>query len=122
MHEMARQTEQAIAESDIIVFVVDGRAGITAQDKDIANKLRKIDRPIYIAVNKAEGMDRGIAAADFTNSGWGSPTASPPVTARVCVNYLILCLKAIRSRMRRPTTTVSSRSPLPVVRTSASPP
>ena len=65
MHEMARQTEQAIAESDIIVFVVDGRAGITAQDKDIANKLRKIDRPIYIAVNKAEGMDRGIAAADF---------------------------------------------------------
>jgi len=73
MHEMARQTEQAIAESDIIVFVVDGRAGITAQDKDIANKLRKIDRPIYIAVNKAEGMDRGIAAADFHELGLGQP-------------------------------------------------
>ncbi len=73
MHEMARQTEQAIAESDIIVFVVDGRTGITAQDKDIANKLRKIDRPVYVAVNKAEGMDRGIAAADFHELGLGQP-------------------------------------------------
>ena len=73
MHEMARQTEQAIAESDIIVFVVDARTGITAQDKEIANKLRKTDRPVFIAVNKAEGLDRGIAAADFHALGLGEP-------------------------------------------------
>ncbi|MCK6405217.1 MAG: ribosome biogenesis GTPase Der [Rhodocyclaceae bacterium] len=73
MHEMARQTEQAIAESDIIVFVVDARTGITAQDKEIANKLRKIDRPVFVAVNKAEGFDRGIAAADFHELGLGEP-------------------------------------------------
>ena len=73
MHEMARQTEQAMAESDIIIFVVDGRTGITAQDKDIANKLRKIDRPVFVTVNKAEGMDRGIAAADFHELGLGQP-------------------------------------------------
>ncbi len=75
MHEMARQTEQAIAEADIIVFVVDGRTGITAQDKDIANKLRKVDRPIFVAVNKAEGLDRGIAASDFHELGLGQPYA-----------------------------------------------
>ncbi|MFC5300942.1 ribosome biogenesis GTPase Der [Azospira restricta] len=73
MHEMARQTEQAIAESDIIVFVVDGRVGITAQDKEIANKLRKIDRPVFVAVNKSEGLDRGIAVADFHELGLGQP-------------------------------------------------
>ncbi|MDQ5960135.1 MAG: GTPase, partial [Pseudomonadota bacterium] len=73
MHEMASQAEQAIAESDIVIFVVDGRAGITAQDKDIANKLRKIDRPVFVAVNKAEGMDHGIVTADFHELGLGDP-------------------------------------------------
>jgi len=73
MHEMARQTEQAIAEADIIVFVVDARTGVTAQDKEIANKLRRIDRPVHVAVNKAEGLDRGIAAADFHELGLGDP-------------------------------------------------
>ncbi|MCP5268740.1 MAG: ribosome biogenesis GTPase Der [Zoogloeaceae bacterium] len=73
MHEMARQTEQAILESDIIIFVVDGRTGITAQDKEIANKLRKLDRPVYVTVNKAEGLDRGIVTADFHELGLGQP-------------------------------------------------
>ncbi|MFA7293393.1 MAG: ribosome biogenesis GTPase Der, partial [Rhodocyclaceae bacterium] len=75
MHEMARQAEQAIAESDVIIFVVDGRAGITAQDKDIANKLRKIDRPVLVAVNKSEGRDTGIAIAEFHELGLGDPYA-----------------------------------------------
>lgn len=73
MHEMARQAEQAIAESDMVIFVVDGRVGVTAQDKEIANKLRKIDRPVYIAVNKAEGLDSGIVTADFHELGLGRP-------------------------------------------------
>ena len=51
--EMARQAEQAIAEADVVVFVVDGRTGITALDKEIANKLRKAERPVFVAVNKA---------------------------------------------------------------------
>ena len=73
LHEMARQTEQAIAEADVVIFVVDGRAGLTPHDKEIANKLRRIDRPVLIAVNKAEGMDRGIVAADFHELGLGQP-------------------------------------------------
>ncbi|WP_301102734.1 ribosome biogenesis GTPase Der [Propionivibrio sp.] len=75
MHEMARQTEQAIAEADAIIFVVDGRTGITALDKDIANKLRKAARPVFVAVNKAEGMNQGIVIADFHELGLGEPCA-----------------------------------------------
>ena len=75
MHEMARQTEQAIVEADAIVFLVDGRVGITALDKEIANKLRRIDRPVFVAVNKSEGMNRGIVAADFHELGLGQPLA-----------------------------------------------
>ncbi len=75
MHEMARQTEQAIAEADAIVFVVDGRTGITALDKEIANKLRKLDRSVVVAVNKAEGMARGVVVADFHELGLGEPLA-----------------------------------------------
>lgn len=73
MHEMARQTEQAMVEADVIVFVVDGRTGLTAQDKEIANKLRKANRPAFVAVNKTEGMNRGLIAADFHELGLGEP-------------------------------------------------
>ncbi|WP_153109364.1 ribosome biogenesis GTPase Der [Propionivibrio limicola] len=75
MHEMARQAEQAIAEADAIVFVVDGRVGVTALDKEIANKLRKVDRPVFLAVNKSEGMNHGVVIADFHELGLGEPLA-----------------------------------------------
>ena len=75
LHEMARQTEQAIAEADAIIFVVDGRTGLTPHDKEIANKLRRIDRPVFVAVNKAEGMNAGMVEADFHELGLGEPNA-----------------------------------------------
>ncbi|MDR0440773.1 MAG: ribosome biogenesis GTPase Der [Candidatus Accumulibacter sp.] len=75
MHEMARQTEQAIAEADAVLFVVDGRAGITALDKEIADKLRRARRPVTVAVNKSEGMNAGVASADFHELGLGEPYA-----------------------------------------------
>ena len=52
----ALRLQQAIAEADAVVFLVDGRVGVTALDKEIANKLRKAERPVFVAVNKAEGM------------------------------------------------------------------
>jgi GTP-binding protein len=75
LHEMARQTEQAIAESDAVIFVVDGRSGITPHDKEIANKLRRIGRPVFVAVNKTEGINPGIAESDFHELGLGEPHA-----------------------------------------------
>ena len=71
--EMARQTLLAIDEADVIVFLVDGRQGLTPQDKVIADRLRRSDRPVYLAVNKTEGMNRGIASAEFHELGLGDP-------------------------------------------------
>jgi GTP-binding protein len=71
--EMARQTLLAIDEADVIIFLVDGRQGLTPQDKVIADRLRRSDRPVFLAVNKTEGMNRGIAAAEFHELGLGDP-------------------------------------------------
>ena len=75
LHEMARQTEQAIVEADVVVFVVDGRTGLTPHDKEIANKLRRLERPVFVAVNKAEGLNSGMVEADFHELGLGEPNA-----------------------------------------------
>jgi GTP-binding protein len=73
MHEMARQAEQAIAEADVLLFLVDGRAGLTPHDEQIAARLRRSDRPVFLVVNKGEGMNRSIAGAEFHALGLGDP-------------------------------------------------
>lgn len=75
MFEMARQTLQAIDEADAVVFIVDARAGITPQDKIIANRLRQLACPVRVAVNKAEGLREDIVAAEFFELGLGDPVA-----------------------------------------------
>lgn len=75
LHEMARQTEQAIAEADAVLFIVDARTGMTPHDKEIANKLRRLERPVFVAVNKTEGMNREVVAAEFHELGLGQPYA-----------------------------------------------
>jgi GTP-binding protein len=69
--EMARQTRQAVAEADIVVFVVDVRAGLSAQDHDIAKYLRVSQKKVLLAVNKAEGMSESPALAEFHELGMG---------------------------------------------------
>ncbi|HNQ03111.1 MAG TPA: ribosome biogenesis GTPase Der [Thiobacillaceae bacterium] len=73
--EMARQTLQAVDEGDVIVFLVDGRGGIAPQDRIIAERLRRADRPVFVAVNKVEGMNRDVACAEFHELGLGEPLA-----------------------------------------------
>jgi len=72
--EMAAQTEQAIAESDAVVFVLDAREGLTAQDRRIGERLRVTGRPVWLAVNKAEGLPPE-AVAEFHELGLGAPQA-----------------------------------------------
>ena len=75
VHEMAKQTRQAIAEADVIIFLVDARQGLTPQDKHIADDLRKRGRDIIVAVNKAEGMAHATVSAEFFELGLGDPVA-----------------------------------------------
>jgi GTP-binding protein len=73
LHEMAKQTRQAIAEGDIVIFLVDARAGATPQDRTISQLLRRSGRPVVLAANKAEGLAAERAAAEFYELGLGEP-------------------------------------------------
>lgn len=73
LHEMARQTLQAIDEADVILFMVDGRDGLTSQDRIIGEQLRKTGRPVFLVVNKTEGMMRHVVSAEFHELGLGEP-------------------------------------------------
>lgn len=73
LHEMAKQTRQAVDEADMVLFIVDGRDGLTPQDRIIATQLRKTGRPVMLLVNKAEGMQRARVTVDFHELGLGEP-------------------------------------------------
>ncbi len=73
VHEMAKQAEQAIAEADALLFMVDARNGLTPHDEQIAARLRRAGRPTFLVVNKAEGMNRAVVSAEFHALGLGDP-------------------------------------------------
>jgi GTPase len=73
--EMARQTRQAIIEADFVIFVVDGREGLTRRDQEIANELRRAVAKPILAVNKTEGMQRAQVVSEFFELGLDEPIA-----------------------------------------------
>jgi GTP-binding protein len=76
--EMAKQSFVAIEEADIVMFLVDGMAGLSGDDQFLAEHLRKSNKPIIVVVNKTDGRDPDIAAADFFQFGLGEPV---PISA-----------------------------------------
>jgi len=75
LHQMARQTKQAIAECDVVIFITDARDGLAPQDAVIADLLRKSGRPVVRVVNKAEGLPPDRTVAEFHELGLGDPVA-----------------------------------------------
>lgn len=73
--EMAKQTQQAIAEADAVIFLLDARAGVSAQDHEIARLLRRLGKQCTLVANKAEGMLEGAHLAEFYELGLGSVLA-----------------------------------------------
>ncbi len=71
--QMARQTRQAVAEADAVIFVVDVRGGLSAQDHDIARFLRTQQKRVVLAANKAEGMTESPLLGEFHELGIGDP-------------------------------------------------
>jgi GTPase len=71
--EMAKQAAQAVDESDLTLFIVDLRAGLTNEDLRIAEQLRKSGRPLWVIANKGEGARSSLALAEFYELGLGAP-------------------------------------------------
>ena len=73
--EIREQAEIAIEEADVVVFLADARDGVTAADRDVADILRQAQRPVLLAVNKADNEERRQAALEFYELGLGMPYA-----------------------------------------------
>jgi GTPase len=99
--QMARQAEQAIAEADAVIFMVDARAGLTPGDRQIAERLRKLHSKVYVAVNKAEGMQSDTAVAEFHELGLGSPAAISGAHGEGVRELMDLALSAFPEKSER---------------------
>ncbi|KTD28779.1 ribosome biogenesis GTPase Der [Legionella maceachernii] len=66
---MSKQSSLALDEATIVLFLVDGRAGLTGIDENIAQRLRKINKPVFLVVNKTDGLNEEIACAEFQSLG-----------------------------------------------------
>ena len=73
LRQMRRQAEIAIETCDVILFFVDGRTGMTASDMDVANMLRKANKPVILVVNKVDDQSMNDAIYDFYQLGLGDP-------------------------------------------------
>lgn len=80
---MRRQAEIAIEEADVVVFVVDGRTGMTNADLEVAHILRGSQKPIVLAVNKIDSPQRELDIYEFYNLGLGDPI---PISASNSLN------------------------------------
>lgn len=67
---MSKQSAVAIDEANIVFFLVDGRSGVIGIDQNIASELRKLNKNVYLVVNKTDGLDEEIALADFQSLGF----------------------------------------------------
>jgi len=86
---MQKQADLAIEEADIVFFLVDGRAGLVADDQAVATKLRTIGKPTILVVNKSEGELREIMAAEFYALGLGEPQVISASQGRGTANLLL---------------------------------
>lgn len=76
--EIREQAQIAIDEADAIIFLVDAREGVTGGDEDVAEVLRRSQKPVVMAANKADNQDRRLSAVEFYELGLGEPV---PISA-----------------------------------------
>ena len=69
--EIDKQVELAIDEADAIIFMVDVESGVTGMDEDVAKLLRKVNKPVFLAVNKVDNSQRQADAVEFYSLGLG---------------------------------------------------
>ena len=96
--QMRLQTEKAVDEADRLIFVLDARAGLTAQDQFIARELRRIGKPVVLALNKAEGLDSDVVAADFHRLGLGYPLTIAAAHGQGCRELIDEVLQGLEAQ------------------------
>ncbi|NVK87031.1 MAG: ribosome biogenesis GTPase Der [Gammaproteobacteria bacterium] len=69
---MAEQSKLAVQEADVVLFILDARAGLTAVDENLARELRASGKPVHLVVNKIDGINADAAVADFYSLGFDS--------------------------------------------------
>lgn len=67
---MEKQTELALNEADLVLFLVDGKSGLLPSDEILASKLRKLNKPVFVVINKIDGQDLDTIKADFLTLGF----------------------------------------------------
>lgn len=92
---MRKQAQLAIDEADLILFLVDGRHGRSPSDELIAQLLRNVGKPVMMVINKTEGEQREIAAADFYSLGMGEPEVISASQGRGIDNLLSRVINAL---------------------------
>lgn len=90
---MADQSLQAIEEADVVLFLVDGRAGVIVADEAIANHLRQLDKTVYVVANKTDGVDIDSATADFYGLALGEVYAIAAAHGRGVQQLIEKCLR-----------------------------
>lgn len=93
---MRYQAELAIREADVIIYVVDGKAGIQPQDEDIAKILRSCGKPVILAVNKIDSVEQEINIYEFYSLGLGDPIGISAVNLMNLGDLLDEVLKFIK--------------------------
>ncbi len=73
--QVDNQVAQAVEEADLLLFLVDGKTGLTSHDEEIASHLRCLGKPLQLVINKSEGQSLAEIAADFHGLGLGHPWA-----------------------------------------------
>jgi GTP-binding protein len=95
--QMRAQTERAVEEADRLILLVDGRAGLTPQDYFVAREIRKSGKPTTVAVNKSEGLDPDVVAADFHALGLGEPFSIAASHGQGCEDLMVQALAGLEA-------------------------
>ncbi len=97
--EMAEQSLLAIEEADVVLFLVDARAGMTVADQAIANHLRKQDKSVFLVANKTDGIDADANCAEFYQLALGEVYQIAAAHGRGVTSLLDLALQPVMEEL-----------------------
>src|SRR5437016_2847544 len=102
MKHVQAQAQLAIEEADVIVFMVDARSGITAADEEVADMLRRSQKPVVLAANKADNATRRQDVVEFYRFGLGEPIPISSTQGTGTGDLLDLIVEALPAEEEKP--------------------